>query len=99
MRTPAEASFVSSLFLGGLIWWWLLLFIELVDFRKYLPKEIISILMVGSLIINIVIFNKDRRYQKIVAKFESNSYPVFYHILSYGLFLWTLAGAVLVARL
>jgi hypothetical protein len=98
MRTTEEASFVASMILGGLIWWWLLLFIELLDLRKYVPKEMIMILMVCSLIFNIVIFNKCRRYQKIVAILETNTYPMIYHILAYILFFWTIAGAVIIAR-
>lgn len=99
MRTPEEASFVASLILGGLLWWWLLLFIELLDLRKYVPKEMIMILMICSVLINIIIFNKDRRYQKIAATFETNSYPAFYHVLAYILFFWTIAGAVIIANL
>lgn len=99
MRTPEGASFYASLVLGGLIWWWLIIFIELIDLRKYMPKDMIMILGICSVLINIIIFNKDRRYQKVAATFETNSYPAFYHVLAYILFFWTIAGPVILVRL
>ena len=96
-RETEDASYAAGMTLGGLFWYWLVLAIELLDLRKYLPKGTIMILLICCVIVNLVIITKDRRYLRIIENIEKASIPLAFHIIAYVLFAWTIVGIVIAA--
>lgn len=96
MRTDEEAISVAGLTLGGLIWWWILIVIDFINLRDFLPKNSIDILLIGSCLISLYVSSRDRMRSEIITKGNNYSFPVVYHVLAYILFAWTFLGPILI---
>ena len=94
--TDEEAISVAGLTLGGLIWWWILIVIDFINLRDFLPKNSIDILLIGSCLISLYVSSRDRMRSEIITKGNNYSFPVVYHVLAYILFAWTFLGPILI---
>lgn len=91
-RSDEDAVLAAGLTLGGLIWWWIVLVIELLKLRDYLPKNSILILLIGSCLINIYVSSRDQIRSEMITKGNDKSFPTACHVLAWLLFIWTFLG-------
>jgi len=93
-RSKDQASLVASFLIGFLIVQWSVYILAALKIKKHVPTYLFWLSYSIMIIVNILFFFRNHKYEKIIDKMRTKEVPVFFHVIIYLLMSWTFIGIV-----